>query len=125
MTRSGWIALTLAALVVAALAALSCGGDDEAKPPPAADAALDVSGDADPCSTFTSSGKPCALPRTRMCFAQCSTGGCFCDNGTWACVTDLSCLRDANLLEDVNQPPEDASASDAAADAPADATDAG
>jgi hypothetical protein len=120
MTRSWWIALSLAATSITMLAAVACGGDDESNAgPTGADAASDVEVDADPCSKFTKSGEACNIPRSRVCFQLCDNGGCFCENGKWTCVNDTSCLHDADL-GDVNLGVDDANVDDSATDGAAD-----
>jgi hypothetical protein len=90
--------------------ASGCSSDDDASGE-AADASIDgPEFDADPCSSYTGVGKTCSLQPTRICFPQCQTGGCFCQNGVWACRTDFSCYTDATPLDETDAGDQDAGA---------------
>lgn len=115
--------------ILAPLYALACSSSDDSQAGDTGDASADdaiSSDDADPCNAYTGVGKACSLAAGKICFPQCTSGGCFCQGGVWACRTDFSCYADGSPLDDafpnddVNVP--DASTEEDAADA-ADAND--
>ena len=71
----------------------------------------------------------CTTPQTQVCFRQCKVDGCFCKGGSWACVSDFSCVPEAGPLTDAGG--DDATRDDAGAgtgdgavaDAPLDVSD--
>lgn len=84
-----------------------CSADDApiAPAPDGGDSAAAI----DPCDAFTTSGAPCDVVSSRVCFPLCANGGCRCvaaasgDGGVWACVTDTSCFPDG--APDLDDPP--------------------
>ncbi len=103
----------LAALVGVAL--LRCSTSSNA---PAADASADALPDLCDLNAYTGVGKPCAYVSSKVCFKQCTIGGCKCVAGasgpTWTCVTDVSCEPDSGPLDDA--PNDTSSAGDAPSD---------
>lgn len=61
----------------------------------------------------------CTTPQTQVCFRQCKVDGCFCKSGSWACVSDFSCVPEAGPLTDAGG--DDATRDDAGDGAVADA----
>jgi len=125
MIRERWFLVAAVALGAAVTSIGACSSDDAA-PSDAADASVGDADttDGDPCSTYKR-GTACTLAASKVCFPQCTTGGCFCENGTWTCRTDTSCFPETGPLDDATTPDDasdDATSFDAA-DA-ADATDA-
>lgn len=81
------------------IAACSSGSSDDAANDTDS-AAIDQNDvDADPCNTFTTVNKTCAIDPALVCFPQCDAGGCMCSGGLWKCVTDTTCFGDGSPLD--------------------------
>jgi hypothetical protein len=139
MKKGFWrIAYTATAIFVVALGTVApgCSSDDSAAPGDG-DASTG-SPDADTCQLPATNGGPCFPVGPSLCFQECTTGGCICttdkahpgaDAGLWVCTVDHSCEPDAPPVDfdaPDNPPPDDGGppvvdASDAGADADADA----
>lgn len=111
MTWNRWAAIAAFA-TTGAIAIAACSSDDEGAGDSADAGAGDAStDDADPCNSYKR-GAACTLSPSKICFAQCATGGCFCENGLWTCRTDTSCFQETGPIDDVLVPPVDDAATD-------------
>ncbi|HEX7601078.1 MAG TPA: hypothetical protein VF316_05710 [Polyangiaceae bacterium] len=101
---------------------LGCSTDDSAQDG-GADGAHDGPIDLCDVDAFSGSGNACAHLSDRVCFPQCTTGGCKCAQGAtgpvWKCTSDFSCVPDSGPLDDAA--PDDATPDDAATDGGVDA----
>lgn len=105
-----------------AMALVGCSSDDS--PSNTADASVSDGASIDPCDYWTTSGDICPIATGRVCFPECTSGGCRCRRQAdgqlrWSCVTDTSCLPDSGPLDDTGAPDVvmDVSAPDAGDDA--------
>jgi hypothetical protein len=102
----------IALAVVLAGAGVNCGSDDNSTGDDSG-AAFDTYVEGPYlCDFFTEVGAPCPQASPILCFALCTDGGCYCEQGpsgpVWACTTDLSCLPDGGPLDDSgSNPPVD------------------
>lgn len=107
----------LSLLLALGLFGFGCSTDD-ATADGGSDGAADVAVDLCDFDAFSGSGNACPRKSDRLCFAQCSTGGCKCIQGAtgpvWKCTSDFSCLPDASPLDDAA--PDDAAVSSDAGD---------
>jgi hypothetical protein len=105
------------------LCGFGCSTNDASAQDGGGDGAYDAAVDLCDLDAYAGSGNPCPHASTRVCFAQCETGGCKCTQGAtgpvWKCTTDLSCLPEGSPLDDAG--PDDAAVtSDGGTDASTD-----
>ena len=115
----------LTLLLALGLFGLGCSTDDVSAQDGGGDGASDGALDLCDIDAFSGNGNACPRPSDRVCFPQCSTGGCKCTQSAagprWKCTSDFSCLPDSGPLDDAA--PDDAVAPIDAA--PGDAGDGG
>lgn len=115
-------AVTTRIAFLLALGLFGCSTNDATAQDGGGDAAYDGGVDLCDFDAFSGAGNACPHSSSRVCFAQCATGGCKCTQGAtgavWKCTTDLSCIPDGGPLDDAG--PDDAATSDGGADAATD-----
>lgn len=118
------IASLLALGLALGVLGVGCSTTDGATQDGGSDGAADGALDLCDVNAFTGSGNACPRLSDRLCFLQCSTGGCKCAQGAtgpvWKCTSDFSCVPDSGPLDDAGTD-DDAAPADAA---PADGGDA-